>query len=220
MAYCNKCGAYIPDGLTKCLACGFDPDAAAAAAQAAQQAEETTDAIDELFEEQRRKENEEWARAALERRHREFKDRQVDERTSRAYSGSSSTTRQPGTSSFSGSSSGRDYGSRIKAVAEDIGEIGRDIGEDLTGEKVRHTVLPYFSYLGAMCFIPLIFGSDDDFTLFHAKQGLTLFVVSAICMIIGIGLPIKLIMSIIGIINIINGKKEPLPLIGKIKWFN
>ena len=24
MAYCNKCGAYIPDGQTKCLACGFD----------------------------------------------------------------------------------------------------------------------------------------------------------------------------------------------------
>ncbi len=24
MAYCNKCGAYIPDGLTACLACGYD----------------------------------------------------------------------------------------------------------------------------------------------------------------------------------------------------
>ena len=24
MAYCKKCGAYIPDGLTACLACGFD----------------------------------------------------------------------------------------------------------------------------------------------------------------------------------------------------
>ena len=24
MAYCRECGAYVPDGQTKCLACGFD----------------------------------------------------------------------------------------------------------------------------------------------------------------------------------------------------
>ena len=24
MAFCNKCGAYIPDGQTVCLACGYD----------------------------------------------------------------------------------------------------------------------------------------------------------------------------------------------------
>ena len=24
MAYCMSCGAYIPDGQTKCLACGYD----------------------------------------------------------------------------------------------------------------------------------------------------------------------------------------------------
>ena len=27
MAYCVKCGAYIPDGQKGCLACGYDPDA-------------------------------------------------------------------------------------------------------------------------------------------------------------------------------------------------
>jgi len=27
MAYCEHCGAYIPDGQKICLACGFDPDA-------------------------------------------------------------------------------------------------------------------------------------------------------------------------------------------------
>ena len=27
MAYCNKCGAYIPDGQSVCLACGYDPEA-------------------------------------------------------------------------------------------------------------------------------------------------------------------------------------------------
>ena len=26
MAYCDKCGAYIPDGQSKCLACGYDAE--------------------------------------------------------------------------------------------------------------------------------------------------------------------------------------------------
>ena len=26
MAYCLKCGAYIPDGQIVCLACGYDPN--------------------------------------------------------------------------------------------------------------------------------------------------------------------------------------------------
>ena len=34
MAYCKSCGAYIPDGQTKCLACGYDEAAQAAQEQA------------------------------------------------------------------------------------------------------------------------------------------------------------------------------------------
>ena len=30
MAYCKSCGAYIPDGQTACLACGYDESAEAA----------------------------------------------------------------------------------------------------------------------------------------------------------------------------------------------
>ena len=33
MAYCSKCGAYIPDGMTRCLACGYDEYAEQTAAQ-------------------------------------------------------------------------------------------------------------------------------------------------------------------------------------------
>ena len=29
MAYCKSCGAYIPDGITACLACGYDEAAKA-----------------------------------------------------------------------------------------------------------------------------------------------------------------------------------------------
>jgi hypothetical protein len=37
MAYCKNCGAYIPDELSACLACGFDESAAKAAAAAAEE---------------------------------------------------------------------------------------------------------------------------------------------------------------------------------------
>ena len=40
MAYCKSCGAYIPDGLNTCLACGFDEGAEKAAAAAARKAAE------------------------------------------------------------------------------------------------------------------------------------------------------------------------------------
>ena len=33
MAYCVKCGAYIPDGQAVCLACGYDPEAERKAAE-------------------------------------------------------------------------------------------------------------------------------------------------------------------------------------------
>ena len=34
MAYCKNCGAYIPDGISACLACGFDENAGKTAAAA------------------------------------------------------------------------------------------------------------------------------------------------------------------------------------------
>ena len=45
MPYCDRCGAYIPDELSACLACGYDKDQetakqAAAAAQAHREQEE------------------------------------------------------------------------------------------------------------------------------------------------------------------------------------
>ena len=34
MSYCQKCGAYIPDGETRCLACGWSPEDAASSQSA------------------------------------------------------------------------------------------------------------------------------------------------------------------------------------------
>ena len=72
MAYCKKCGAYIPDGDTKCLACGYDEadEQAAQYAYAYKKAESSkTDYNTER--EKRREENRKWAQEEYERRQAE-----------------------------------------------------------------------------------------------------------------------------------------------------
>ena len=63
MAYCNKCGAYIPDGLSACLACGYD-ETAEKKQNTGTAARSTSDIIRERMEEQRKarqEENRRWA---------------------------------------------------------------------------------------------------------------------------------------------------------------
>lgn len=71
MAYCESCGAYVPDGQTKCLACGFDyarPGGSRAAAAEAKRAaaqvkrEEAEKRRAERREQERRAAEEEYAR--------------------------------------------------------------------------------------------------------------------------------------------------------------
>lgn len=77
-------------------------------------------------------------------------------------------------------------------------------------------------------FIPLLAAKDSPFAMYHANQGLTLFltalaanVVLTIIPFIGwILLPFAnlaiLVFVIIGIVNAANGVNKPLPLIGSI----
>ena len=69
MGYCKNCGAYIPDGHTKCLACGLDQTeeertAAAAAAKKSTVRRQDNDELRRQLEEQRKKQqenNRKWA---------------------------------------------------------------------------------------------------------------------------------------------------------------
>ena len=83
MAYCKSCGAYIPDGQTVCLACGYDENAvkqdhsgsAAAKAKAPENKNTTrsggnekyrqvdSDFLKQQLEEQRRRQQTRWQRA-------------------------------------------------------------------------------------------------------------------------------------------------------------
>ena len=95
------------------------------------------------------------------------------------------------------------------------------------------------AYLGILCLIPLLAAKDSDFAQYHAKQGLTLFVaeialsvlywVAGFIAIVTSGFGFLLfpllglvwvglvVLSIIGIVNVVNKKKAPLPIIGGIQ---
>lgn len=90
--------------------------------------------------------------------------------------------------------------------------------------------LAWLSYLGILFIVPLLVNKNNDYSKFHVKQGIILFIcwmgwqiVSIIFHMIPVfgtiiyaaGSLFLFILVVIGIINAINGKTEPLPVIGK-----
>ena len=82
------------------------------------------------------------------------------------------------------------------------------------------------SYIGVLCLIPLLTKKDNTFVFFHAKQGVVLFIaevatafVAAIPLLGWVVAPIVsiiwLILAIIGIVNVLDGKQKELPILVK-----
>lgn len=78
-------------------------------------------------------------------------------------------------------------------------------------------------------FVPLLTGDakKDPFVKYHVKQGLVLFLLAVLVNVIGWVIPFYLwysiswilslgilVLLILGIVNAVNGKQEPLPLVG------
>ncbi len=96
--------------------------------------------------------------------------------------------------------------------------------------------LALLSYLWILFLVPLLAAKDDEFAQFHAKQGLVLFIFWVAIWIASIPLLIIPILGwlvilvayiaafvffIMGIVNVLKGKKKELPVIGKFaKKFN
>ncbi|MDT3738045.1 MAG: hypothetical protein RO257_00950 [Candidatus Kapabacteria bacterium] len=94
----------------------------------------------------------------------------------------------------------------------------------------QNKVISLFAYI--IFFIPLLAAKDSKFGRYHANQGLVLFLLSIAFWIVAtiitsiiplIGLIIfplgyigLLILAILGIVNALNGKANPLPIIGGI----
>jgi uncharacterized membrane protein len=92
--------------------------------------------------------------------------------------------------------------------------------EDIEKNKVM-ALLAYIIF-----FIPLIAAPNSKFAKYHANQGLVLFLLYIAIIILSnisilgfleyIGGLFVLVLVILGIINAVNGKVKPLPLIGGI----
>ena len=103
--------------------------------------------------------------------------------------------------------------------------------EDIDKNKVYAAL----AYLGILFFIPLVVAKESAYGKFHANQGLVLFLAAIIVGIINfvlafipiVGGIIGFVLSlaifafmIIGIVNAVNGKATPLPLIGGLNLIN
>ncbi|MEE0991517.1 MAG: zinc ribbon domain-containing protein [Bacteroidales bacterium] len=99
------------------------------------------------------------------------------------------------------------------------------------------------SYLGILFLIPYFTRKNSEYAQYHAKQGMSLFIASAACSVVSFVLDSVfgmmsgflgvflvgivgflqtcvsvgvLVLAIIGIVNAVQGKMNPLPLIGKL----
>lgn len=202
MAYCNNCGAYIPDGQSKCLACGFDEseqEAKTAAAAAAQSAPNTSGRFDsELLrrqlEEQRQRQREnskKWAEAEFARRQRQQEQRER---------------------------SAADYVNREqKKTNAAVPDYAAGLGSVIANSKV----LAALSYLGPLCILPFLLGKNDEFAQFHGRQGLGLFLTGIGANLVSTILGLNWLVTLMWIFMIFKGmsaanagKREALPYIG------
>ena len=192
MAYCNKCGAYIPDEYEVCLACGYDPKEAEKTQESAQTAQQTApnngttysftnEELKKKLDEQRRKQQEQakaWAEQEKQRRQTADNRQYTEKKAEKAP-----------------------YDSTM-------------------GKTNWYAIL---SYISALFVLPFFLAKDDDYAMFHANQGLRLFIFAFAADLLR-PIPIvgalaniaRLYLAARGVYNAIKGKKEPLPYIGRI----
>jgi uncharacterized membrane protein len=89
----------------------------------------------------------------------------------------------------------------------------------------NNMLMGILSYIGVLVLIPFLMEKHDPFVRFHVKQGLVLAVIGVamwvvgnmlwiiwpLVMIVNVGL---LVLSIMGIINVVNKRQVALPLVG------
>ena len=77
------------------------------------------------------------------------------------------------------------------------------------------------SYCSLLCLVPLLYKKDDEFVLFHGRQGLALFLCEMAIFVVSIVLPwlmkpflfVFALFSFWGMIKALRGEKFKLPLI-------
>lgn len=97
--------------------------------------------------------------------------------------------------------------------------------ENHAPSKENSTLMGILSYLGILIVIPYFVASENPFVKFHLKQGLMLVIIEIVLSLSVQLLPalfpivsflqlITFILTIIGIINVVQKKEKELPIIG------
>lgn len=214
MAFCNKCGAYIPDGQTVCLACGYDgaeneraerekTERAEAAASAAAQTEAEKTAREEDTGKYYSFSNEEL-RAKLEEQRRK------QQENSRKWAEQEKARRQAAQE-------------RNTVAGETFRSTGQKV-EKAAGSFAKNSkLLAALSYLGILFVLPFLINKEDGFSVFHAKQGGVLFLYGILSRVLKfipiVGTVLRLFYFYCiykGMSNALNNIKQPLPYIGQL----
>ena len=91
------------------------------------------------------------------------------------------------------------------------------------GEELRARLLAGFSYLGILCFLPLLLNRNDPFVSFHARQGLVIWIWGVLALFT-LGLPgfgwffrfsasLITTLSLVGLLSVALRKTWKFPLI-------
>jgi uncharacterized membrane protein len=227
MAYCKSCGAYIPDGLSACLACGYDEASEQAASAVKKQSspkEKQNDDVREVMDRHRRlqqEKNRQWAEKEKERRDRQKENRRWAQEE---------YAKRQAEREVEAEQRRRDEEQRRREAERQRAEHRRSTAgsgaQTSPGAAVSaggNRALAAASYLGVLFALPFFFTPDDAFAKFHARQGLKLFLFTLVTRILKYITPFGWIFTLIhlyfiykGASNALNGKKEPLPYIGTI----
>ena len=226
MAYCKKCGAYIPIDETVCPACGYDPDEEAKKAEEARKKAEEEERLRRQAEERRARQEEARRREEERRKQQSQYSSGTQSQYASQHSGQSTAYQSQNTSQHAGQTwvppwqqqqqQQQQSGFRPQNSFSDYSDMRDEARESVDKQK-----LSILSYLGPLWFIPLIARNNDDFARYHTKQGLALLIFNGLMTILGgetlaaLGGMFSLFCMVKGIGNVLKGKKEPLPLIGR-----
>ncbi len=107
-----------------------------------------------------------------------------------------------------------------------------------TPQDSSNKLMAILAYLGILALIPYLTKSSDPFVAFHTKQGIRLLIAEVatglvamflmpmlgfvpgafflLAMLLNLVWLGWLVLSVLGIVNVLQNKKEPLPLIGSL----
>ncbi len=215
MPYCAHCGAYIPDGQTTCLSCGYEPESEKKAEAAAAAAKAETEELRKQLEEQRRKNQEQsrkWAEEQQKRREeqaRQEQERAEQQRKNREWAEKEYARRQK-----ENEARAQSYVNRPSSTGTAANNSSAQSSKLMAG----------LSYLGLLFLVPKFLAPQDEFAQYHSRQGMRLFIFSLIADFLGgtlggigwIASLARLFFIYKGITNVVNGQEEPLPYIGTL----